>query len=92
MSFSPNQETMNVIDPEYTSVADGKEEVFPDSLVSSVGLIPEVESIVNRIRKGERTLKFHHKKTSFREKVMRLVGRGSVFLTQGRFVDFKYTK
>ena len=83
---------MNVTEPVYASATDDKEEFYPDSLVSSVGLIPEVESIVKRIRKGERTLKFHHKKNSFREKVMRLVGRGSVFLTQGRFVEFKYTK
>lgn len=83
---------MNATEPAYTPATDGDGETFPDSLVSSVGLIPEVESIVNRIREGERTLKFRHKKPSFRENVIRLVGRGSVFLTQGRFVDFKYTK
>lgn len=83
---------MNVAEPVETSAPNGEEAVFPDPLVSSVELIPDVESIIDRIRKGERTLKFHHKNPSFREKVMRLVGRGSVFLTQGRFVDFKYTK
>ena len=83
---------MNVAKPVETSVPNGEEAVFPAPLVSSVELIPDVESIIDRIRKGERTLKFHHKNASFREKVMRLVGRGSVFLTQGRFVDFKYTK
>lgn len=83
---------MPVVESVRTSSDVGESELFSEVLVSSVGLIPEVESIVQRIRRGERTLKFRHKKASFREKIVRLVGRGSVFLTQGRFVDFKYTK
>lgn len=83
---------MNVAEPVEASAPNGEEEIFPDPLVSSVELVSDVESIIDRIRKGERTLKFRHRNPSFREKVMRLVGRGSVFLTQGRFVDFKYTK
>lgn len=82
---------MDTVNPACMPSTDAKEETIPDALASRVGLIPEVESTVNRIRNGERTLKFRSKK-SFGEKVLRSVGRGSAFLTQGRFVDFKYTK
>lgn len=37
------------------------EDKIPDALVSDVGLIPELETIVARIRHGEKTLKFKAK-------------------------------
>ena len=51
---------MNATEPAYTPATDGDGETFPDSLVSSVGLIPEVESIVNRIREGDRANAFEN--------------------------------
>lgn len=83
--------SMDTVNPACMPNAEAREEIIPDALASAVGLIPEMESMVNRIRNGERTLKFRQKK-SFGEKVLRSVGRGSVFLTQRRFADFKYTK